>query len=178
VYGLLGLLFFLSSCSSPRYTVKFAQADSTFVCDTGIDHVYPFLEGEPIKFPYKRLGKVEVISNDRHYHGKMMDELMRKASKECANAVIGIYPDQLMMLNKHNVRVLRTRLNGLAVLINEDSVFKSRYKSYRKDMNLAKQESEEKMAKKALRYNTTVGLGIAFSLAIVLVLGMQMAFGQ
>lgn len=178
IVGIFLLFFFLGSCTSPKFTVKYTRADSTITCATAMDHVYPFLEGEPIKFSYKRLGKVEVISKCQNYDDKMMVELMLKASEECANAVIGIYPDQVMMLNKHNLRVKRTRLSGLAVIINEDSLFKSRYSSYRKDMNFPNQDSDEEKAKKAMRYSTTLGFGIAFSIAIVMVLGMHFAFGQ
>jgi hypothetical protein len=82
-------------------------------CEAEPSYIYPFLEGEPIQFAYSRIGKGVVESSSNKFKLEMMTELMKADSSKCANAVVGMYMDDVF--KKENM-VSRPENPGFRVL--------------------------------------------------------------
>ncbi len=158
------------SCNSIKYTHTFTSTNSA-ACEADPSYIYPFLEGEPIKFSYSKIGKVEVVSKSSKYNNEMLIQLMKVSSSKCANAIIGIYTDRVVQKNKYGLPFTRPRIIGIAVRILEDSTFTANYKKYKKDLKNIRTD-DPNFARKIERQKWIYALGATFSITIIVILGI------
>ena len=173
IYLILTLVTFsFLSCSS-SLKGGLLQSDYTSLkkVDTlnKADNIQLFFESEKIDFEYEKIGLIKTVAGNNTTGESMLNNLKYKAWQNGANAIINIQrTNQERTLIKHesnylfnepydttyNIAYNASSLQGVAVIINQDSTFKSKY-TLEKDTsfvsfvrNEAEQEKERVKSRK------------------------------
>jgi len=110
---------------------------STDTCLNNADKIYLFFENEPIDFNYKKIGIIEIKGSEYTSEESFMKQLQYTAWKNKANGIIAIssnYTPNQVEVKVDNSNQTSTHnftnskfVKGIAVQINQDSVFTKKY---------------------------------------------------
>lgn len=181
VFGSILSLLLVPGCSSYEDLVqsRITRTD-TMECRGKPSRVYLFFEGEPINFNYKRVGLVEVRTENQVNRETMLNRMKYEAWQNCADGIINIKEEHRFEPytyyggRGYYNRTYYTEVwvyTGIAVRINRDPVFIGHY-GQEADTTFVQIVKNQQRTK--VRSGEQVGAAVA-GLAVIVVLFLLFA---
>ncbi len=145
-----GLFIFLLGCETEYRTTMHSQA-SVFIADSCVkkpNYVMLFFENEKIDFGYKKIALIETSSTINAPDADILNNLKLQAWLRCANGIIQVKKQMLKD---------KTVFNGIAVQIEQDSIFLKKNKPITDTTFVAKARAYAIKDSEDNKFNPTIG---------------------